>query len=89
MLVRRRDTYPAVQFTLDDPHPAVEILVAGPNHPELPPGTFLSARVRSGELDREHWDSIRPGDWLLTGGGEGHFAVSAAEFAERWEVVEL
>lgn len=87
MLVRCRTTYPAVQFTLENPHPEVEIQVAGPDHPTHKPGEFVSARVRSGELDHKDWDRVRPGDWLLTGEDNRVFAVSAKEFADHWEIV--
>lgn len=80
-IVRRKDTYPAVRFTY--PHPGVRHY---PNGFHGRRGLTYYA-VISGELDEEDWDPIRPWDWILTGGGGRLFAVSAAEFAERYEIV--
>ncbi len=45
------------------PLPEVEILIAGPNHPTLQQGKFLTANIVTLECSM----TVSPCDWIITG----------------------
>lgn len=76
----------AVQFWPDmSPYPdGVDVLVAGPYHPDDPPGTFQLASIQTLEGTMQ----VSPGDWVITGVKGERYPCKPDIFAATYEPAE-
>jgi hypothetical protein len=92
-----RETFDAVQWFPDQPHPAVETSVLGSGMSRnLHQDIAQQLEAGNGQVGaifmmmpnkQRMWLMVYPGDWIITRPGPIYELVRQAEFAKRYEVI--